>query len=250
MISFSTEEPNIFVLLNFANDLINDTAPEALHVSGFKVHLSPVVSYNVTKVVKNKEMTLNGARFSVVLKRVYSNHVLHTYIPSLMLCIASTCSLFVPSDLIPGRMGLCITTFLSIISLFNGAKYVLYSDCIHYISTVLCFFRSSWPNTSYMKATDLWTLFCYLGVFYSLTEYCIVLYLTKWADWEIELKTQKNKDKKLFQKPEDERIQQRENRMKLLKLAGKIEFASRIFVPLYFLVFVLLYWIICLSKSQ
>ena len=112
------------------------------------------------------------------------------------------------------------------------------------------FFRSSWPNTSYMKATDLWTLFCYLGVFYSLTEYCIVLYLTKWADWEIELKTQKNKDKKLFQKPEDERIQQRENRMKLLKLAGKIEFASRIFVPLYFLVFVLLYWIICLSKSQ
>ena len=140
MISFSIEEPNIFVLLNFANDLINDTAPEALHVSGFKVHLSPVVSYNVTKVVKNKEMTLNGARFSVVLKRVYSNHVLHTYIPSLMLCIASTCSLFVPSDLIPGRMGLCITTFLSIISLFNGAKYVLYSDCIHYISTV-CFFQ-------------------------------------------------------------------------------------------------------------
>ena len=116
-----TEQPA--VVLHFTNDLIQNTAQSALHVSGFQVHLSPAVSYNATKVVKNKEMEVNGVRFSVILERVYSNHILHTYIPSVMLCIASTCSLFIPSDLIPGRMGLCITTFLSIISLFNGAKY-------------------------------------------------------------------------------------------------------------------------------
>ena len=103
-----------------------------------------------------------------------------------------------------------------------------------------------------MKATDLWTLFCYLGVFYSLTEYCIVLYLTKRSDWEMDLKSsQQNDDNKLFQKPlgSTQRIlQQQENQhIKLLKLAGKFEFTSRIFVPIYFVTFVLLYWIICLS---
>ena len=103
-----------------------------------------------------------------------------------------------------------------------------------------------------MKATDLWTLFCYLGVFYSLTEYCIVLYLTKSTDWEMELKSsQQNDDNKLFQKPLESTqriLQQQENqRIKLLKLAGKFEFTSRIFVPIYFVTFVLLYWIICLS---
>lgn len=124
---FVTEQPN--VVLNFTNDLIQNTVQHALQVSGFQVHLSPAVSYNTTRVVKNREIELNGVRFSVILERVYSNHILHTYIPSLMLCIASTCSLFIPSDLIPGRMGLCITTFLSIISLFNGAKYIrLFSE--------------------------------------------------------------------------------------------------------------------------
>ena len=68
----------------------------------------------------------------------------------------------------------------------------------------------------------------------------------------MELKSsQQNDDNKLFQKPlgSTQRIlQQQENqRIKLLKLAGKFEFTSRIFVPIYFVTFVLLYWIICLS---
>ena len=104
-----------------------------------------------------------------------------------------------------------------------------------------------------MKAIDLWTLFCYLGVFYSLTEYCIVLYLTKRTEWEFELKSSKQQntdDKKLFQKPlgnTQQMMQQQEiQRIKYLKLAGKFEFSSRIFVPMYFVLFVILYWIICL----
>lgn len=68
----------------------------------------------------------------------------------------------------------------------------------------------------------------------------------------MELKSsQQNDDNKLFQKPlgSTQRIlQQQENQhIKLLKLAGKFEFTSRIFVPIYFVTFVLLYWIICLS---
>ena len=51
------------------------------------------------------------------------------------------------------------------VSLFNGAK-------------------GQWPKTSYMKAIDLWTLGCYMGVFYALAEYCSILYLTVTAKWE------------------------------------------------------------------
>ncbi len=37
-----------------------------------------------------------------------------------------------------------------------------------------------------MKAIDLWTLGCYIGVFYALAEYCIILFLTKKSEWESE----------------------------------------------------------------
>ena len=99
-----------------------------------------------------------------------------------------------------------------------------------------------------MKATDLWTLFCYLGVFYSLTEYCIILYLTKYADWEIELRELK-KDNKMFKKaqPVIQRSIDQENREKLITIAGRIEYVSRVFVPMYFILFTSVYWIICLA---
>lgn len=56
-----------------------------------------------------------------------------------------------------------------------------------------------------MKAADLWTLFCYIGVFYSLAEYCLILYLTKKSDWEAALEQSKmvvpfDGDSKLFDK--------------------------------------------------
>ena len=36
--------------------------------------------------------------------------------------------------------------------------------------------RDSWPDTSYMKAIDIWMVLCYIGVFYSLTECCFVIF--------------------------------------------------------------------------
>ena len=66
----------------------------------------------------------SGIKFEMVFQRMYSIEILQFYVPSVMLCIASACANFVPPELVPGRMGLCVTTFLSTISLFNGAKYV------------------------------------------------------------------------------------------------------------------------------
>ena len=30
-----------------------------------------------------------------------------------------------------------------------------------------------------MRAIDVWVIFCYIGVFSALMEYCVILYLTK-----------------------------------------------------------------------
>merc|ERR1719273_1460439 len=93
-------------------------------------------------------------------KRPLTNHLFQTFIPSMMLSVASASSVFIPSDVVPGRMALCITSFLSLISLFNGA-------------------RNDWTKTTHMRAIDVWVIFCYIGVFSALMEYCIILYLTK-----------------------------------------------------------------------
>ena len=57
-----------------------------------------------------------------VFERPLGHHILQTFIPSMMLSLASAASVFIPADVVPGRMGLCITAFLSKIALFNGAR--------------------------------------------------------------------------------------------------------------------------------
>ena len=57
-----------------------------------------------------------------LLKRPLTNHFLQTFIPSMMLSIVSASSVFIPLEIVPGRMALSITSFLSLISLFNGAR--------------------------------------------------------------------------------------------------------------------------------
>ena len=63
--------------------------------------------------------------FSVdlIFARKMSNHILHEYVPSLMLAFASTASLYIPADLLPARMSLSVTSCLSMITLFVNAKY-------------------------------------------------------------------------------------------------------------------------------
>ena len=59
----------------------------------------------------------------LVFQRKIIVHILHLYVPSIMLCIASVASLFIPQVYVPGRMGLSVTSCLSMITLFVLAKY-------------------------------------------------------------------------------------------------------------------------------
>ena len=44
--------------------------------------------------------------------------------------------------------------------------------------------RGDWTKTSHLRAIDVWIVLCYIGVFSALIEYCLVLYLTRVAQWE------------------------------------------------------------------
>ena len=61
--------------------------------------------------------------FELTFKRDMSGHLMHFYLPSIILCASSLMSLFIPSDLLPARMSLAATTCLSMITLVVGAKY-------------------------------------------------------------------------------------------------------------------------------
>ena len=58
----------------------------------------------------------------IVLQRKTADHLLHTFVPSVMLSIASGTSLYIPQDYMPARMGLSVTTCLSMITLFVSAQ--------------------------------------------------------------------------------------------------------------------------------
>ena len=53
-------------------------------------------------------------------------HLTQTYFPSIVFVIVAWVSFFVPSDVVPGRMVLCVTTLLTLTSMFNSVRWVWY----------------------------------------------------------------------------------------------------------------------------
>ena len=64
----------------------------------------------------------SGLRYKLIFQRIKANHVLHTYIPSIMLCVVTIFSGMIPPEKAPEKVTICVTTFLSMIALFGAAK--------------------------------------------------------------------------------------------------------------------------------
>ena len=144
-----------------------------------------------------------------IITRKISGLFLHVYLPSLILSIASTMSLFIPHYHMPARMSLSATTSLSTITLFVKAK-------------------DSWPKTSYIKLIGVWVTICYIIVFFCLLEYCLVL--------------------ALMQLPPGNKIQDNteEKPRKKAELALSIEKLSKLFVPSFLITATLVYYLVCI----
>ncbi len=82
----------------------------------------------LTKVESLTTVNVMGVRspglgMTFTFSRYWTYELMQTFLPSLMITITSVISVFIPAQHVPGRMGLCITAFLSLISLLNGSRY-------------------------------------------------------------------------------------------------------------------------------
>ena len=95
-----------------------------------------------------------------------------------------------------------------------------------------------------MRAIDVWVILCYVGVFYALIEYCIIIYLTKVDKTKNKTKRTSNHVEEMI---EDEvTLPKREqNASSQIILANNLEKISRIILTLYNIVFSACYFIVC-----
>ena len=68
------------------------------------------------------DLVYPGLGVKVRLKRHFGYHLTQTYIPSIIFVIVAWVSFHVPSDVVPGRMVLCVTTLLTLTAMFNSVR--------------------------------------------------------------------------------------------------------------------------------
>ena len=67
----------------------------------------------------------NGLTVEIKFVRLFTVYMWQVFMPSMLLCIVSTLSTFIPSHLVPGRMSLSVTSFLTLVALFTSARLVI-----------------------------------------------------------------------------------------------------------------------------
>ncbi|XP_042218347.1 glutamate-gated chloride channel alpha-like [Homarus americanus] len=132
-----------------ANPLIPDMLPN-FHFT-FK-------QYNITVCRCNTCLNVERAclKAQMKLERRYLNYLMGSYLPATLFVGVSWASFFWPAQAIPARTVLCITSLLSIISLYANVQQII-------------------PPTNYVRAIDIWFIFCICAVASSLFEYAIIL---------------------------------------------------------------------------
>uniref|UniRef100_A0A3Q3ERV5 Glycine receptor, alpha 4b n=1 Tax=Labrus bergylta TaxID=56723 RepID=A0A3Q3ERV5_9LABR len=182
------------------------------------------------------------------LERQMGYYLIQMYIPSLLTVILSWVSFWINMDAAPARVGLGITTVLTMTTQSSGS-------------------RASLPKVSYVKAIDIWMAVCLLFVFAALLEYAAVNFVSRQHKEFFRLR-RKLKDK-LFNECSlfDDYIQSAafsprqqasgdskakgnnmsgsfyDIRRRFVDRAKRIDTISRAVFPMSFLMFNVLYWL-------
>ncbi|XP_064471015.1 glutamate-gated chloride channel-like isoform X3 [Ornithodoros turicata] len=205
-------------------------------------------------------------RVDLVFKREFSYYLIQIYIPCCMLVIVSWVSFWLDPTSIPARVSLGVTTLLTMATQISGIN-------------------ASLPPVSYTKAIDVWTGVCLTFVFGALLEFALVNYASR-SDAHRQ-NMQKQKRKWELEPPVDsdhledgtttfamplvhhhgdmhaEKLRQCEVHMKTPKTnvckawlskfptrSKRIDVVSRIFFPLMFALFNLVYWTTYLFRED
>ncbi|XP_063602509.1 glutamate-gated chloride channel alpha-like [Penaeus indicus] len=152
----------------------------------------------------------SAAQNSIKLSRRYHGHLFTLFLPSVLIVAVSWASFFWPSKVIPARTGLAVTSLLTTVSMYASA-------------------RSSSPNTDYVKAVDVWFFACIFINVLVLFQFGTVITL------------------KLYQEAADSDsvtpISSKTPAEKYGRWERQVEFASKVGLPIAFLVFNLVFWV-------
>lgn len=180
---------------------------------------------------------------TLVLSRKVLGHLLSTFLPSGLFVAVSYASLFWPAEVIPGRTVLVITSLLTLVSMHTGV-------------------RQSSPETSYVKAVDVWMIMCIVFSVFMLFEYGLVLFIMKRKEeTSSSVASQQLSPRSTESARSDHSTQSKIAFQKVsppvpVKLdtwravrggcglldARRIDLGTMVFVPLMFLLFNLIYW--------
>ncbi|XP_075912674.1 glycine receptor subunit alpha-2-like [Petromyzon marinus] len=179
-----------------------------------------ILHEDCTKNFSTGNFTCVRATFS--LRRKIGYYMLQIYIPTLLIVIISWAAFWVNMESAPARVALGMTTILTMTTQSSGS-------------------RTSLPKLSYATAMDVWMTACMVFVFAAFLEYIAVTYaLTN--DHDLLLKLAKCKEEAEV----DKKTKETEFGEKVSSLAQGIDNVSRVFFPICFLLFNLLYWSILL----
>uniref|UniRef100_A0A8C9R2B0 Glycine receptor, alpha 1 n=1 Tax=Scleropages formosus TaxID=113540 RepID=A0A8C9R2B0_SCLFO len=203
-----------------------------------------------TKHYNTGKFTCIEARFH--LERQMGYYLIQMYIPSLLIVILSWVSFWINMDAAPARVGLGITTVLTMTTQSSGS-------------------RASLPKVSYVKAIDIWMAVCLLFVFSALLEYAAVNFIARQHKELLRFRRRRRKSGKERLKgtentlsstpaaqhellisnnnnapssanPPEKSVE--EMRKLFIGRAKRIDTVSRVAFPLVFLIFNIFYWII------
>ncbi|KAM8800026.1 glycine receptor subunit alpha-4-like [Eudromia elegans] len=179
------------------------------------------------------------------LERQMGYYLIQMYIPSLLIVILSWVSFWINMEAAPARVGLGITTVLTMTTQSAGS-------------------RASLPKVSYVKAIDIWMAVCLLFVFAALLEYAAVNFVSRQHKELVRLRRRRQRRQRM----EEELV--RESRFyprgcglgcaqggrpagpgggdalrwRYADRARRIDTVSRAVFPFAFLVFNVLYWLL------
>ena len=102
------------------------------------------------------EQTWATCGFNIVLHRTRIQNLFEVYLTCTLLVIISWISFIIPPNIIPGRMGLLVITFLTLINMFIEVKHTA-------------------PISSGLNAFDIFLIICIGQVFFACLEYAVVM---------------------------------------------------------------------------
>ncbi|OXA56740.1 Gamma-aminobutyric acid receptor subunit rho-2 [Folsomia candida] len=95
-----------------------------LELPNFDVALDTTQNF----MVNTSSGSYSGIRFTILLRRKLSYHLIQTYLPSTLFIIVSWLSFLVPPESVPGRMALCMTTLLTLTAMFSAVRLAKHTE--------------------------------------------------------------------------------------------------------------------------